>query len=134
MTIYSQLGGNSVRSMQAIAGTPKVVNLTTIAGGGNQNGVGTIFDSDYWIVNVADGTNLATTLPDPNLYGGTPGDTFTLVNGASGQTLKIFPPTGGNISGAGANTAISVTTSKTSQVRLVSFTSTTSVWTSMVGA
>jgi hypothetical protein len=134
MTIYSQLGGNSVGNMQAIAGTPQVINLTTIAGGGSQNGTGTIMSSDYWIVNTADATNLAVTLPDPNKYGGTAGDTFTLVNGASGQTLKLYPPTGGNISGAGSNTNISITTSKTTQVRLVSYTATTSVWTSMVGA
>jgi len=134
MPIYSQPVGNSGGNFNAIAGTPLVYNLTAIAGGGSQNGTGTILSTDYAIVNVADGTNLAVTLPDPNKYGGTPGDCFTVVNGASGQTLKVYPPTGGNISGAGANTNISITTSKTSQVRLVSFTSTTSVWTSMVGA
>lgn len=134
MTIYSQPVGNAIGSLNAAAGTPLVVNLTSIAGGGSQNGTGTIMSTDYYIVSTADGTNLAVTLPDPNKYGGTPGDTFTVVNAASGQTLKVYPPTGGNISGAGSNTNISITNNKTSQVRLVSYTSTTSVWTSMVGA
>lgn len=134
MPIYSQLGGNSSGSFQAIAGDPVVYNLTTIAGGGSQNGTGTILSSDYAIISTADGTNLAVTLPDPNKYGGTPGDLFTIVNAASGQTIKVFPPTGGNISGTGSNTNISITNNKTTQVRLISFTATTSVWTSMVGA
>lgn len=134
MPLYALPGGNSVQSFQAIAGTPKVVNLTTIAGGGSQNGTGTIMDTDLWLVPTADGTNLAVTLPDPAKYGGTAGDLFTVVNAGSGQTLKLYPPTGGNISGAGANTNISITTNKTTQVRLVSYTSTTSVWTSQVGA
>jgi hypothetical protein len=133
MPLYNFPIGNSTKSFKAIAGSPEVINLTTIAGGGSQNGVGTIM-SDYWIVSTADGTNLAVTLPDPNLYGGHAGDLFTLVNAASGQTLKIYPPTGGNISGTGANTNISVSNNKTTQVRLVSFTATTSVWTSQVGA
>lgn len=134
MTIYSQPVGNSIGSLNAIAGTPLTYNLTTIAGGGSQNGTGTILSTDYALISTADGTNLAVTLPDPNKYGGTPGDVFTVVNAASGQTVKVFPPTGGNISGAGANTNASITNNKTSQFRLISFTSTTSVWTSMVGA
>ena len=134
MPIYSQTIGNSMQSFQAIAGEPVVVNLTTVAGGGSQNGTGTIMASDYYIVTVADGTNLAVTLPDPNKYGGTPGDLFTVVNAASGQTLKVYPPTGGNISAAGANAAASITNNKTTQFRLASFTATASVWTSMVGA
>lgn len=134
MPIYSQTGGNSVGSFAAVAGRPLTYNLTTIAGGGSQNGTGTILQTDLAIVSTADSTNLAVTLPDPNLYGGTPGDKFTVVNAASGQTLKIFPPTGGNISGTGANTNISVSNNKTTSVYLVSFTSTTSVWTSHVGA
>lgn len=132
MPIYSQTLGNSVNSFAAIAGQPQVINLTTIAGGGSQGAA--VMTSDYWIVSTADGTNLACTLPDPNKYGGSAGDLFTVVNAASGQTLKVYPPTGGNISAAGANTNISITNNKTTQIRLVSFTSTTSVWTSMVGA
>lgn len=133
MPIYSQLGGNSVGSFNAIAGTPVVLNLTTIAGGNNQNGTGAILATDYAIVGTADTNNLAVSLPDPNKYGGTAGDRFFVVNG-SNQTLKIFPPTGGNISGAGANTAITVVTLKSDWVVLQSFTATTSVWVSMVGA
>lgn len=134
MTIYSQSLGTPVGQMNAIAGTPIQYNLTTIAGGGAQNGVGTILSGDLAIITVADGTNLAVTLPDPNKYGGTSGDWFEVVNANSGQTIKVFPPTGGNISGAGANTNISISNNKATKIRLISFTATTSVWTSMVGA
>jgi hypothetical protein len=133
MPIYAFPQGTPNATFDALAGNPVAYNLTTIAGGGSQNGTGTILSSDYAFVNTADGTNLAVTLPDPNKYGGTMGDLFTVVN-SSNQTLKVFPPTGGNISGAGTNTNISITTLKTTQIRLISYTATSSVWTSMVGA
>ena len=134
MPLYGYPGGIPVGSFDNVVGAPIIYNLTTIAGGGSQNGTGTILQSDYAIVSTADGTNLAVTLPDPNKYGGQAGDLFTVVNAASGQTLKVFPPTGGNISGTGSNTNISISNNKTTQIRLISFTSSTSVWTSQVGA
>ncbi len=134
MPLYGYPIGNSVESFKAIAGRPKVVNLTTIAGGDAQNATGCIMETDYYLINVADGTNLSVTLPDPAKYNSHAGDLFTVVNGGSGQTVKVYPPVGGNISAAGANSAASISTSKTSQFRLVSWTASTSVWTSMVGA
>ena len=132
MPLYAFPGGIPVGSFDNLAGTPNVISLTAQAAGNSQNGF--IAPSDYILVTAATAGNLSVTLPDPNKYGGTPGDLFTVVNGASGQTLNVFPPTGGNISGAGANTAATIANNKTSQFRLVSYTATTSVWTSMAGA
>lgn len=124
--------GVPIGQFNALDGTPVVVNLTTAVSGSSQNGF--VATSDYQIVTTADGTNKAITLPDPNKYGGAVGDSFTIVNSASGQNLSVFPPTGGNISGAGSNTANTLTNNKVSTYYLVSFTSTTSVWTVGAGA
>jgi hypothetical protein len=132
MTIRGYPQGSTQGAINAAAGTPKVINLTTIAGGASQNGY--VAETDYLMVTTADGTNKVITLPDPNKYGGTPGDDFVIVNSASGQTLSVYPPTGGNISGAGANTAASISNNITSCFCLISFTASASVWTSQVGA
>lgn len=120
--------------MNAIQGTPVTMNLTTLATGNSQNATNSILPSDFVLITTADGTNKGVTLPDPNKYGGAPGDIWVVVNGASGQTISVFPPTGGNISGAGANTANSLVNNKVNNYYLVSFTSTTSVWTVDAGA
>lgn len=132
MTIRGFPQGSPQGSLNAAAGTPKVINLTTLAGGASQNGY--IAETDLLLVSTADGTNKVITLPDPNKYGGTPGDDWTVINAASGQTLSVYPPTGGNISGNGANTAVSVSNNKGSTFYLVSFTATSSVWTVQAGA
>lgn len=134
MTLRGIPQGIPVGQMNAIQGTVTVMNLTTLATGNSQNAAGSIVPSDFVIVTTADGTNKGITLPDPNKYGGAPGDVFTVVNSASGQTLNIFPPTGGNISAAGANTASTLVVNKVNNYYLVSFTSTTSVWTVDAGA
>ncbi len=119
-------GGVPAGMQNAVNGTVTVLNLTTLNSGGAQgNG---LMPSDLVIVTTADGTNKALTLPDPNKYGGVPADIFTVVNSASGQTLNIFPPTGGNISAAGANIANTLVVNKANNYYLVSFTATTSVW------
>lgn len=132
MTLRGIPQGVPVGMQNAVNGTPLVVNLTTIAGGTNQNGY--IATTDFQIVTTADGTNNSITLPDPNKYGGAIGDMFTVINSASGQTIKVFPPTGGNISAGGANTANNLLVNKANNYYLVSFTSTTSVWTVDAGA
>ncbi len=132
MTIFGFPQGSAPGQIKAAAGTPVVVNLTTIAGGASQNGY--IVSSDLQLVTTADGTNKVLTLPDPNKYGGTPGDSFEIINSASGQTLSVYPPTGGNINAAGANTAVSIVVNKAAIFYLVSYTATTSVWTGLVGA
>jgi len=134
MTLRGIPQGLGVGQMNAIQGTVTVMTLTTLATGDSQNATGSVIPSDFVIVTTADGTNKGITLPDPNKYGGTPGDCFTVVNSASGQTLDIFPPTGGNISAAGANTASTLVVNKTKAFYLVSFTSTTSVWVASASA
>lgn len=132
MTIRSYPQGTPIGTMNAITGTPALVNLTTAAGGAGQNGY--LVTTDLQIVTVADGTNKVLTLPDPNKYVGSLGDDFIVVNSASGQTLSVFPPTGGNINAAGANTAVTIAQNKSAVFYLVSYTATTSVWTGLVGA
>lgn len=118
--------------MNAIQGTPLILNLTALAGG-NSQGAG-LLPSDLVMVGTAGSTNLAVTLPDPNKYGGAVGDSWLVLNGQSGQTINVFPPTGGNINGAGQNTAITVAQGKSATVYLQSWTATTSVWISDNGA
>lgn len=126
MTLRAVLQGFPSGQMNAANGTPANVNLTAIAGGASQNGY--IASTDLQIVTTADGTNKAITLPDPNKYGGTLADSFLILNGQSGQTLNVFPPTGGNIDAAGANTAVTCAQGASLTIYLVTFTATTSVW------
>lgn len=126
MTIFSQPQGAAGGQVKAAVGTPVVLNLTTQAGGNSQNGF--ICPTDFCMVTTADASNKTLTLPDPNKYGGTAGDSFLILNGQSGQTISIFPPTGGNIDAAGSNTAVTQAVGTTITVYLASFTATTSVW------
>lgn len=132
MTIFGQPQGTPISQIKACVGTPALVNLTTQAAGNSQNGF--LVPTDYTIVSTADASNKTLTLPDPNKYGGTLGDTFLIVNGQSGQTVSIFPPTGGNIDAAGANTAVTAAVGTTATVILQSYTATTSVWISDAGS
>lgn len=126
MPLFGLSRGTPQGQMRAILGDPAVVNLTTSLSGNTQNSF--IAPTDYCIVNTADGTNKSLTIPDPNKYGGTPGDQFIFFNANSGQTLNIFPPTGGNIDNAGANTAATVANNASIMIVLVSYTASTSVW------
>lgn len=132
MTIFAFPQGTPTAQIKACVGSPAVVNLTTLALGGSQNGY--VASTDYQIVSTADATNKAITIWDPNKYGGTAGDSFLIVNGQSGQTLNVFPPTGGNIDAAGSNTAVTVGQGATATIILQSFTATTSVWISDAGS
>lgn len=132
MTIFSQPQGSAPGQLKACVGTPQVINLTTAVSGNTQNSY--LVPTDFSIITTADSSNKGVTLPDPNKYGGTAGDSFLVLNGQSGQTLNVFPPTGGNIDGAGANTAITLAQGTTATIYLQSFTSTTSVWISDAGS
>jgi|SRR5579862_5028826 len=132
MTIFSQPQGAAPGQVKACVGTPVVVNLTTAVSGNSQNSY--LVPTDFVIVATADSSNKGVTIPDPNKYGGTPGDSFLVINGQSGQTINVFPPTGGNIDAAGSNTAITVAVGTTATVYLQSFTATTSVWISDAGS
>jgi hypothetical protein len=125
-------GGVTVGMQNAVSGTPTIVNLTALAGG-NSQGAG-LLPSDLVMVSTAGSSNLSVTLPDPNKYGGAVGDSWLVLNGQSGQTINVFPPTGGNINGAGNNTAITVAQGKSATLYLQSWTATTSVWISDNGA
>lgn len=126
MTIFGQPQGNPPSVLKACAGTPVVVDLVALLAGTTQNTY--VASSDYQIVSNASASHKEITIPDPNKYGGTAGDSFFIVNGQSGQTISVFPPTGGNIDATGSNTAISVSQGATAAIILQSYTSTTSVW------
>jgi len=125
-------GGATIGLMNAIQGAPVIMNLTALASG-NSQGAG-LLPSDLVMVGTAGSTNLSVTLPDPNKYGGAVADSWLVLNGQSGQTINVFPPTGGNINGAGLNTAITVAQGKSATVYLQSWTATTSLWISDNGA
>jgi hypothetical protein len=127
-------GGVPIGMMNAIQGFPTTMNLTALTSGNSQNAAGSLLPSDFVFVTTADGTNKGVTLPDPNKYGGTLGDIWTVANSASGQTISVFPPTGGNISGGGNNSPSTIVNNKVNNYYLVSFTATTSVWTVDAGA
>lgn len=133
MTIFSQSQGAAPGQVKAAVGTPAVLNLTTVLSGGSQGSL--VAPTDFCLVTGTDATNKALTLPDPNKYGGTAGDSFLFVVGQVGGTaLSIFPPSGGNIDGAGANTAVTAAAGTTATLYLQSFTATTSVWISDAGS
>jgi hypothetical protein len=127
-------GGVPIGMMNAVQGTAVAMNLTALTSGNSQNAAGSLLPSDLVLITTADGTNKGVTLPDPNKYGGAPGDIWVTVNANSGQNVSVYPPTGGNISNAGANTASTLTNNKVNNYYLVSFTATTSVWTVDAGA
>lgn len=126
MTIFGQSQGTPVAQMKACVGTPVVLNLTTLVAGSTQNSL--IIPSDYCIVTTSDAANKSLTLPDPNKYGGTAGDSFQIAAGQVGTTLTIFPPTGGAIDAAGSNASVNIAAGTTGIFILQSFTPTTSVW------
>lgn len=119
-------GGVPVGMQNAVNGTPTLMNLTSI-GGGNAQGAALV-PSDLVIIGTAGASNLAVTLPDPNKYGGAFADSWLVINGQSGQTVNVFPPTGGNIDGTGANASVAVAQGATATFYLQSFTASSSVW------
>ena len=126
MTIFSQSQGTPQGTVKACVGNPSVLNLTTLVAGSTQNSL--VMPSDYCIVTTSDASNKSLTLPDPNKYGGTAGDTFLVAAGQVGTTLTIFPPTGGAIDAAGANASVNVTAGTTATFILQAYTATTSTW------
>lgn len=126
MTIFGQPQGTPISTLKACVGTPAVLNLTTLVAGATQNSL--VVPSDYCIVTTSDASNKSLTLPDPNKYGGTPGDSFLIAAGQVGTTLTIFPPTGGSIDAAGANASVNITAGTTGTFILQAYTATTSTW------
>ncbi len=126
MTIFGLPQGTPLSQMKACVGTPQPLNLTTLVAGSTQNSL--IMPTDFCIVTTSDAANKSLTLPDPNKYGGTPGDSFFVAAGQVGTTLTIFPPTGGAIDAAGANNSVNITAGTTAAFILQAFTATTSTW------
>lgn len=126
MTIFSQPQGAAGGQIKAAVGTPLVLNLTTLVAGSTQNSY--VAPSDFCIITTSDAANKAITIPDPNKYGGTAGDSFLFLAGQVGTTCVIFPPTGGAIDAAGSNASVNLAAGSTLTVYLQSFTATTSVW------
>ena len=111
-------GGNSISSINAILGTPTPVSLITVASGTVQFGYN--MPTDTAVVTAANGSNTAVTLPDPFLEGYQPGDFYEVINGTS-QALVIFPPSGGKINAASANSSVALpaaTTTNNAAARL----------------
>ena len=106
-TLQNLLGsGNSVLTCQASLGIPK-----TLAAGGTVQTDATLVQSDFTICTTATG-NFGFRLPASVGNVAQITDNYIVVN-HSGQTLKIYPPVGGTIANASANTQFSVATGKT---------------------
>lgn len=119
-------GGVPIGMQNALNGTVSVVSLVTLAAGTTQN-VQTL-PSDFVIIATTNAGNTALTIPDPNKYGGVPGDMWLVAVGQVTNSVLIFPPTGGAIDAAGANASVTCAAGTTSTFILQSFTATSSVW------
>jgi hypothetical protein len=131
MPSRSALVGLPIGNMNAILGAVTAVSLITAASGTAQNGYK--MPTDFVVITAANGSNTAVTLPDPYLQNWNVGDSYKIVN-ASTQACVIFPPTGGNINGAGANSSIVMTASQSLEVFVTGVASGASTFTSSLVA
>lgn len=129
MPSRSSLVGNSIGSMNAVLGAVTSVSLITAASGTSQNGYK--MPTDVVNITAANGSNTAVTLPDPFLGGWTAGDSYILINGST-QACVLFPPTGGNINNAGANSSVALTANTAITVYITTVASGASVFTTNV--
>lgn len=125
------VGSTSIPGLLGILGNPTPVSLITAASGTSQNGYK--MPTDVSVVTAANGSNTAITLPDPFLQGWGAGDYYECINGTT-QACVIFPPTGGNINNAGANSSVALAANKSVRVYIVSVASGASVFTTLTGA
>lgn len=131
MPSRSALIGLPIGTMNAVLGTVTAVSLITAAAGTAQNGYK--MPTDMVVITAANGSNTAVTLPDPFLQGWNVGDSYKIVNGST-QACVIFPPTGGNINAAGANSSIVMTASQSLEVFITAVASGASTFTSSLVA
>ena len=131
MPSRSALVGLPVGNMNAVLGGVTAVSLITAASGTAQNGYK--MPTDVVVVTAANGSNTAVTLPDPFLGGWNVGDFYECVNGTT-QACVIFPPTGGNITNAGANASVALAANKAVRIYIVVVASGASVFSSLTGA
>jgi hypothetical protein len=113
----------------AVNGTVLMLDGSSATGAKIGNTQGTyVAPTDFIITTKLDATNLAITLPDPAKLGLTGGDSFFFGNAQSGQTLSIYPPTGGSIDGGSANAAATCAQGTTLTIYVVATTSGASTW------
>lgn len=125
------VGIGSPHNMNAVLGTPLAVSLVSKASGTAQNGY--IAERDLIVVTAASASHTAVTVPDPALTGFGVGDFYEFVNGTT-QACVIFPPTGGNINGAGANASVALAANKAVRVYVTGTTSGATTFVTLTGA
>lgn len=122
-------GGVTVGMMNAIQGTVLMLDGSSATGAKIGNAQGTyVAPTDFIITTKLDATNLAITLPDPAKLGMIGGDSIFIGNAQSGQTLSVYPPTGGSIDAGSANAAVTIAVGTTQTIYLVSAASGASTW------
>jgi hypothetical protein len=122
-------GGVTVGMMNAIQGTVLMLDGSSATGAKIGNAQGTyVAPTDFIIATKLDSTNLAITLPDPAKLGMTGGDSIFIGNAQSGQTLSVYPPTGGSIDGGSTNAAVTLSQGTTQTFYVVSAASGASTW------
>lgn len=84
--------------------SPSPVSCAAAAAAGNTSGTATALAAEITAVSGADGT------AGVRIPSNAKGKRFVVINTDAAQTLKIYPPTGGTINYAGADSALSVTT------------------------
>ena len=94
-------GGVSRKTANAILGT--VTTGLTATGNASQTG-GLYVTDDINVITTAGATTNSITLP--NYLGA--GESITVCNYTTGQTLNIYPPVGGKIRGGATNAAITL--------------------------
>jgi hypothetical protein len=125
------LGSMSNIALQAVLGTVTVADLVASASGTAQNGYKA--PTDFIVINNANGSNTAVTLPEPATLGLTVGDFYELVNNTA-QACVVFPPTGGKINNGSANASAAVAASKSVRVYITGTASGSSAFITLTGA
>jgi len=100
--------GNSVLTCQASLGIPK----TGLTAAGTGQSDATLVPSDFSVWTLTSGSNYGARLPASAGNVAQITDNYILVN-HTGQTMKVYPPTGGTIANGAANAPFSVLTTKT---------------------
>jgi hypothetical protein len=122
-------GGVPAGMMNAIQGTVQMLDGSASTGLSIGNAQGTyVLPTDFCITTKLDGSNKAVTLPDPAKLGMVPGDSIFIGNAQSGQTLSIYPPTGGTIDAGSANAAVTAAVGTSQTLYVVSAAAGASAW------
>jgi hypothetical protein len=128
MTTLGALMGSGTPAGQAIGITAGVPLTAQLAAGTTQATATAIVDDFSVFSTVA--ASAGARLPAANAISLTAqaGDIYRVVNFGA-NPLSVYPPTGGNISNAGVNTAISVPVNKTADFYCIG----NNIWASSVG-